>query len=160
VIVGGWRVFNKMNAMKWLFSGLESGSFLAHLGLAFLRVFTGLSLAFAHGIGKMPPSERFVESVGRLGFPMPEVFAWAAGISEFFGGFLLAAGFLTKPSAFFIMITMAVAAFMRHTDDPYVLKEKALLFACVALAFLLIGCGKYGFDAIIGRRLQRTNNSF
>lgn len=48
---------------------------------------------------------------------------------------------------------MSVAAFLRHADDPYATKEKALLFGCVA--FLLIGSGKYGLDAIVRRRGQR-----
>lgn len=142
-----------LKMLKWLISGSESGSFSAQFGLTFLRGFTGLSLAFAHGIGKIPPSERFIESVSRMGFPLPDFFAWAAGISEFFGGLLLAAGLMTRPSSFLIIVTMAVAAFVRHADDPFTTKEKALLFACVALLFLLVGCGKYGLDALIRRRM-------
>lgn len=125
---------------------------LANAGLTLLRVFTGLSLAFSHGIGKVPPSERFIESVGNLGFPVPVVFAWAAGVSEFFGGLFLAAGLLTRPSSFLIAVTMFVAAFLRHAEDAFVVKEKALLFGCVAVAFLLIGSGKYGLDTILRHR--------
>jgi len=138
-----------------MFADWEGGSLVAHLGFAFLRVFTGLSLAFAHGIGKIPPSERFVESVADMGFPIPHVFAWAAGITEFFGGLLLAAGILTRPSAFFIVITMAVAGLVRHADDPFTTKEKALLFGFVALMFLLVGSGKYAVDALIRRHLLK-----
>lgn len=145
------RVGLKM--LKWLISGSESGSFSAQFGLTLLRVFTGLSLAFAHGIGKIPPSARFIESVSRMGFLIPDFFAWAAGISELFGGLLLAAGLITRPSSFLIVITMAVAAFVRHADDPFTTKEKALLFGCVALLFLLVGCGRYGVDALIRRRV-------
>jgi putative oxidoreductase len=66
-----------------VFGGAVIESALANVGLTILRVFTGLSMAFAHGLGKIPPSERFVEGTANMGFPMPEFFAWAAGLSEF-----------------------------------------------------------------------------
>lgn len=141
--------------MRWsgvLFGGAEIGSFVANAGLLILRVFTGLAMAFAHGFHKIPPSQRFVDSVGTLGFPVPEMFAWVAGCSEFFGGLLLAGGLITRPASFFIAITMCVAAFLRHAADPFTGKEKALLFGAVAVAFLLIGSGNYGIDAWIRRR--------
>ncbi len=39
---------------RFLFGGGGGGSVTADLGLLILRVFTGLSLTFAHGIGKLP----------------------------------------------------------------------------------------------------------
>lgn len=121
-------------------------STLANVGLVILRVYTGLSMAFAHGLGKLPPSERFIEGTAKLGFPLPEFFAWAAGMSEFAGGLLLALGLFTRPSAFFLACTMFVAAFLQHAADPFGRKEKALLFLAIALAFVLIGAGKYAVD--------------
>lgn len=144
-----------MRTMRWLFSGAQIQSVSANVGLVFLRAFTGLSLAFAHGIGKLPPSERFVESVARMGFPLAEWFAWAAGLAEFVGGLCLAVGLLTRPASLFIVITMVVAAFLRHADDPFATKEKALLFGCVAFAFLWIGSGKYSLDAVLRSKRQK-----
>lgn len=141
-----------MQIKECLFSSAQINSNLANAGLTLLRVFTGLSLAFAHGIGKLPPSEQFIQGVAKLGFPMAGFFAWAAGVSEFFGSLLLAAGLLTRPAALFVMMTMAVAAFIRHAPDPYNVMEKALLYGFVALAFLLIGSGRYGLDAMIRGR--------
>jgi putative oxidoreductase len=135
-----------------LFGGDGGGSAVADVGLLVLRLFAGLSLAFAHGLGKLPPSERFVETAAGLGFPVPVFFAWAAGISEFFGGLLLALGLLTRPSVFFIACTMAVAAFGASAGDPYTDKEKALLFLAVALMFLIVGSGRYGLDRRLFRR--------
>lgn len=51
------------------------------LDLVIFRLFVGLSMALAHGSGKMPPSDKFLAGVEALGFPMPIVFAWAAGLS-------------------------------------------------------------------------------
>ena len=105
--------------MNLLFGGVGIRSTFGNIGLLILRAFTGLSLAFAHGIGKIPPSERFIEGVSKLGFPLPALFAWAAGSSELLGGVFLAAGFMTRPAAFFVAFTMGVAAFIRHASDPY-----------------------------------------
>lgn len=148
-----WRI--AMSWSRYLFGGAEINAVAANAGLLILRLFTGLAMAFAHGLHKIPPSQRFVESVGKLGFPIPELFAWAAGCAEFFGGLLLATGLMTRPASFFIAVTMFVAAFMRHAADPFTGKEKALLFGVVAVAFLLIGSGKYGIDALIRRRGSR-----
>lgn len=128
----------------------EPGAF--DLALLVLRLFTGLALALAHGAGKVPPSERFVSGVEALGFPAPLLFAWAAGLSEFAGGFLLAAGLFTRPAALMVLITMLVAAFRRHAPDPFADKEKAFLYAAIALVFLIAGGGRLALDAWRRRR--------
>lgn len=134
------------------FGGDGGGSTVADLGLLLLRVLTGLMLAFAHGVDKLPPSERFLASVGELGLPLPVAFAWAAGLAEFLGGILLAVGLLTRPAAFFIACTMATAAFLRHAPDPFTDKEKALLYLAVALFFVIAGSGRFGIDEWFRRR--------
>jgi putative oxidoreductase len=122
------------------------------VGLLLLRAYSGIALALAHGLQKLPPSQRFVETVGGLGFPWPGLFAYAAGLAEFAGGLLLAIGLLTRPSAFFILITMAVAVVGRHAADPFLGKEKALLYGVVALTFLIAGPGRFAADAILNTR--------
>ena len=119
------------------------------LGAAVLRVFVGLSLALAHGWGKMPPSDKFIEGVGDMGFPLPTVFAWSASLSELVGGVLLALGLLTWPAAFFVFVTMAVAAFVVHGNDPFQTRELALLYGAVALMFLFTGAGRFSVDRLI-----------
>ncbi|NIR47720.1 DoxX family protein [candidate division KSB1 bacterium] len=142
-----------MNIKELLFGGSDIADGATNWGLTILRVFSGLALAFGHGIGKIPPSDGFIQGVAKLGFPLPGFFAWAAGCSEFFGGILLAAGLVTRPAAFFILCTMSTAGFIRHAQDPFTTKEKALLFAAIALLFLLIGAGKYGVDVVIRRKV-------
>jgi putative oxidoreductase len=130
----------------------QSKSISVDFSLLLLRVFSGLAMALAHGWGKLPPSPGFVESTGKLGFPQPEVFAWAAGITEFGGGILLVLGLFTRPSAFFLSFTMVVAAFMRHADDPFATKEKALLFLVIYIALLFTGSGRFGLDAFLFKK--------
>lgn len=141
---------NRLKAL--LFGGDGGGSVLADFGLLFLRIVVGATLAFAHGIGKMPPSPGFVEATDGLGFPFPAFFAWAAGLSEFLGGLLLALGLFTRPASFFIAVTMGVAAFGQHAGDPFSDKESALVFLAVALAFVVIGSGRYGLDRLLSPR--------
>jgi len=132
--------------------GLPRGGWAGDLGLLGMRLFAGLSLALAHGLGKIPPSERFIEGVAKLGFPAPAVFAWAAGLSEFAGGLLLAVGLCTRPAAALILTTMLVAGFGRHAQDPFATKEKAFLYAAIALACLGLGAGRVGLDSFRERR--------
>ncbi len=136
-----------------LFGGTAIEGFIANLGYAALRAYVGLAVAFNHGIKKLPPSESFISGVQNMGFPMPEVFAFAAAISEFAGGLLLALGLLTRPAAFFILTTMLVAGFIRHANDPFGGgKELAITYAFCAVMFIAIGAGKFALDALLRRR--------
>lgn len=139
--------------------GLVSGGarldcWVADLGLALLRVFAGLSMAFGHGLGKLPPSGKFLEGVGAMGFPAPTVFAWAAALSEFGGALLVALGLFTRLGAAGVAFTMGVAAFVAHAQDPFGRKEMALLYLAIMVCFLLVGSGRFGLDALIRPRAK------
>ncbi len=137
-----------MSIKKIIFSP-RSNNNTVDLGLLFLRVVVGALIAFGHGLGKIPVSENFIKGVGELGFPFPVLFAWSAALSEFLGGLFIAFGFLTRPSAFFLTFTMLVAGFLRHANDPFSVKEKAILFAVVAIFLMITGPGRYAVDARI-----------
>lgn len=141
--------------MQSLLLGPVSGSLsrTADIGLLILRVFAGLALAFGHGMGKMPPSERFVERVSAMGFPGGELFAWLAALAEVVGGFLIALGLLTRPVAVFVACHMAIVAAVAHANDPFSGKEKALLFLAIFISFAFTGAGRNSLDALVfGRR--------
>jgi len=136
--------------LKTILFGGESGlSYTANAGLALLRIFTGVALAFAHGAGKIPPAEGLINRTAELGFPMPVFFAWAAGMSEFLGGIFLALGFLTRLSSFFIAFTMLVALVGVHGADPFNKQELAFMYLFVSLAFLLKGAGDWSVDSFL-----------
>lgn len=121
-------------------------------GLLVLRVGAGLTMALAHGLGKIPPSEGFIEATGGMGFPFPVVFAWAAALSEFAGGLLIALGLLTRPAAVMLAATMAVARIGAHGSDPFGDGELALVYFLIAVAIAFIGAGRFSLDRILWRR--------
>ena len=133
--------------IKSILFGGESGlSYAANAGLALLRIFAGVALAFSHGIGKLPPMEGLINRTAEFGFPIPAFFAWAAGLSEFLGGIFLALGFLTRISSFFIAFTMLVALIGVHGADPFNKQELAFMYFFVAIAFLLKGASDWSVD--------------
>lgn len=139
------------SARDLLFGGLAAGTSAPHLGLLLLRIFAGLALAFAHGLGKVPPGEGFVGMLGGIGVPAPGLAAWFSSFAEFFGGLLLATGLLTRPAAALIVINMLVAIFTAHAGQPFGKWELALLYASIALCFVFTGAGRYGLDALLRR---------
>lgn len=134
---------------KILFGGESGLSPWADAGLALLRIFAGIAMALGHGLGKVPPSEKFIENTANLGFPLPALFAWAAALSEFAGGIGLALGLLTRVSSFFIVCTMLVAVLGVHLNDPFAKQELGLLYLFIALAFMLKGAGNWSVDAFL-----------
>ncbi len=54
-----------------------------------------------------------------LGLPMPELLACFAGWAEFFGGWLLLLGLLTRIAALPLMFTMIIAAATVHWDNGW-----------------------------------------
>ncbi len=136
--------------VKSILFGGESGlSYIANAGLTLLRIFSGIALAFAHGIGKLPPGEGLIGRAESIGFPIPVFFAWAAGLSEFVGGIFLALGLFTRISSFFIAVTMLVALIGVHSADPFNVQEKAFLFLFIAITFMLKGSGDWSIDSYL-----------
>ena len=136
--------------LKRVLFGGESGlSFPANAGLTLLRIFAGVALLMSHGMGKIPPSEGFINAAGNIGFPAPSLFAWAAGLSESLGGAFLALGLFTRPAAFFIAVTMATALLGVHRADPFQKQELAFMYFFIALAHVLMGAGDWSLDRFL-----------
>src|SRR5689334_4717005 len=87
--------------------------------------------------------QQFAAGVAKMGFPYPLFFAWAAALSEFVGGILVLLGLQTRAAAFFIFVTMSVAVFRHHAQDPLQIKELALAYWTVAGSLVLAGGGKF-----------------
>ena len=145
---------------NFFIGGPGGASLLADFGLLVLRL-TGLILAFGHGLSKIKSPGSMAPHLQQMGFPAPTASAWLAAIAEFGGGIAIALGLFTRPAAAMIAVTMAIAAFVAHANDPWFMtgqgpaKEPALLFLLPALALLFTGSGRFGLDALFRRRAQR-----
>lgn len=61
----------------------------------------------------------FSGSLAGLGIPFPQMSAYLAAGSEFFGGILLILGLFTRVAALFLLVTMGVAIFKVHWSGGF-----------------------------------------
>lgn len=134
---------------------------LSRLSYPMIRFFAGLFL-MPHGAQKLfgwfggPGLQGTAEGFATgLGLEPGMVFAVLVGATEFFGGLLLAVGFLTRPAAIAATILLAVAVFKVHmpngffnTNGGY---EYAMLWGLITLAVAFRGGGELSVDRAIGR---------
>lgn len=134
---------------SYLLSAKNANPTWDNLALLVLRLLIGLTMAFAHGLSKVPPSDKLIEGVTGMGFPAPVFFAWCAGLSEFVGGILIAVGLLTRPAAASLAFTMVIAFFVAHGADPFGKKELAFLYLGASLVIMAMGAGKFSLDSLL-----------
>ncbi len=125
--------------------------------LSVLRFITGF-LFMWHGTQKLfgfPPSEG-----GGGGGLSPMMLV--GGILEFGGGLLFLLGFLTRPVAFLLSGTMAVAYWMAHGTNAVLPiqngGELAALYCWVFLYFAFAGGGAWSIDNLLFSN-NRTDNT-
>jgi putative oxidoreductase len=142
-------------AARRFFAQLATGAPLTRdLALLILRLGFGAALALTHGRAKLAAPARFLEALTKRDFPLPGVFGWAAILSEFVGGLLLAVGLLTRPAATLVVVTLGVAAFDFHSADPFAKRELALAYVVAALSIAIAGPGRYSLDSWLGSRSE------
>lgn len=119
---------------------------LTHLGLAILRIGASVFLIYGHGWSKLIKlingNTEFADPFGIGSAPT----LFLAILAEVLCSFLIIIGFKTRWNAIPPAITMFVAAFMFHANEPFGSKEMALLYLVVFVAIFLIGPGKYSVD--------------
>lgn len=116
------------------------------LGLLILRLWFGLQMALAHGLGKMikifSGNFEFGDPIG-IG---PVASLILAGSAEFFGGLLIALGFFTRIATLPYIFTMLVAAFIVNWPGGWGKMEVPLHYAVAAIVILITGPGRYSLD--------------
>lgn len=141
-----------MSIKQIVFGSSEEVSTASSAASLVLRLTFGLAMALAHGMGKLPPPDGFIEGVRGMGFPLPEAFAWIAALLETCGGLLVAVGLFARPIAFFLFVHMSIAFFLAHAGQAFAQRELAFVFGAAMLAVALMGTGKYGIDAFFAKK--------
>jgi putative oxidoreductase len=116
------------------------------LGLLVLRV--GIGVMFVtHGLPKNVGGRwaKLGEAMGNLGIEFaPTFWGFAAAISEFGGGLLLAAGVLFRPACALMLCTMIVASINHFAvGDGLGRASHAIEAGILFLSLLLIGPGRH-----------------
>ena len=123
--------------------------YLVDLALLIFRVSTGLLMLTRHGWGKLSGyGERMDTFSDPLGVGPPASLGLAV-FAEFFCSLLIVLGLGTRLATIPLIITMLVAAFIIHGDDPFAKKEMALLYLVSFLLLFFSGPGKYSVDRLI-----------
>lgn len=130
---------------------------LNSLGLLALRLGVGGMLLFQHGLPKLLS---FSEKVGTFADPIGVGRAASLTLAIFAEAVcsgLIMLGLGTRAAAIPVAVTMLVAAFAVHGDDPFEKKELALLYLVPALTLIAAGPGRWSLDALVGRRKKRPS---
>ena len=121
----------------------------ASFGLLVMRVAV-CGMMLTHGLPKLLNFSTLSQSFDPIGIGG----AFSLGLvifAEVFCSIAVMVGFYTKLAAIPLIVAMCVALFVVHGADPFVVKEKALLYLAFFSAILLIGPGKYSVDRRIFR---------
>jgi putative oxidoreductase len=134
---------------------------LQSAGLLLLRLAVGVMMIH-HGQDKLADPQSFATNyVAALHLPFPLFMAYAAGYAEIIGSWLLIFGLFTPFGALALSGTMAVAGYhhiLTSGLNIYVL-ELVVLYLGGSLGLLLLGPGRFSFDAGIAHELLQDDDS-
>lgn len=131
--------------------GIGTADNKVSMGMLLLRLVSGLTMAFNHGLGKMENYGAAVDS-----FPDPigvgsQLSLILAIFAELFCGIFIAVGFATRYTVIPLIITMATAFFIIHGDDPFAKQEMSFIYLAMYLVIFIVGPGKYSVDKLISK---------
>ncbi|SMO70475.1 putative oxidoreductase [Saccharicrinis carchari] len=123
------------------------------VALLLLRISVGL-LMLTHGYSKflLLLGDEPIQFADPIGIGVTASLALTV-FAEFFCSILLMLGIATRLSAIPLLITMLVAAFVFHAQDPFARQELPLLYATIYLAIIIVGAGKYSVDNWISKKI-------
>jgi len=129
------------------------------IGILLLRLGVG-GLMLTHGIPKLfrlfgSDPIQFADPIG-IGV---EASLALTVFAEVICSVLIIVGLATKLATIPLLVTMFVAFFIIHADDPFQRKELALFFLIVYVVLLFTGSGKYSLDHyFLKRKMEKENN--
>ena len=113
------------------------------LGILVLRIFSGLLMIFPHGWSKLMG---FADNMNTFPDPLgitSQLSLTSAVFSEVICSLMIILGIKTRIFATPLFFTMMVAAFVVHANDPWAVKEKAIVFGVTYLVLIISGGGKF-----------------
>ncbi|QED37703.1 DoxX family protein [Antarcticibacterium arcticum] len=118
--------------------------------LLILRVGVAV-LMLTHGIPKLQMllGEVPVQFPGIMGLS-PVFSLFLTVFAEVICSILILFGLGTRLASVPLIITMLVAVFMIHLNDPFASKELGLLYIFLYLPLLVLGSGKFSLDFLMG----------
>lgn len=123
---------------------------MSQVGLLFLRVYMGGMMLIFHGWPKFSNfsqyTNQFMDFMG-LG---PTISLGLAVFAEVVCAAMVVMGLFTRFATVPLMVTMLVAAFVVHAQDPFHKQEFALMYFAGYFAIFLSGSGKYSLQHILG----------
>lgn len=120
----------------------------ADLAVLLLRLTFG-GLFVYHGYGKLMMFDQFYGNFPDLIGIGSKLSFILVLIAELLGGFLIAVGLFTRLSVIPIFITMLVAYFIAHANDPFNAKELAFAYMLLSIVVFFLGSGRFSLDRLI-----------
>ena len=119
-----------------------------------LRIAAGLALV-THGMGKIGDPFGSAGMVESLGFYPGAFWSLLLSCTEFFGGILIAIGFLTRPASLAAMFVLLVTVWFHWVTQGqgYSGAEKSILWAAIFFYFAIRGGNRHSVDARIGKAI-------
>lgn len=132
----------------------------ASVGLLVLRIGIGLTFLMVHGWPKLTGGpETWAHlggAMGLLGITFKPVFwGFIAAVSEALGGLFLIIGFVVRPAALLLMITMGVALLLHASKGESFMHPLEL--GIVFLALFVSGGGPYSLDHLLKKKLRKKS---
>jgi len=119
------------------------------IALLLLRVTFGGLMLYSHGWGKLMTllGDAPINFADPIGIGMTATLCLAI-FAEVICAFLIVIGCLTRAATIPLIVTMLIAIFIVHINDPFSRIEFALLYLAPFIALLLTGAGSYSIDAM------------
>ncbi len=127
---------------------IENASLQTDVGLLVLRIAFG-ALMMRYGWQKLVNfseyANGFLDFMGMGG----HISLGLATFAELFCAFLIVIGLATRLAAMPLIVTMLVAFFQAHANEPFDVKEHPLVFLFPYITLLMAGAGKFSLDGIL-----------
>jgi putative oxidoreductase len=130
---------------------------LTQASLLLLRVVLGTVMVH-NGLDKLGDISGFAEAyVEAIGLPFPIFFAYCAAFTEVICSPLLILGFLTRPAALGLFMTMLVANYHHIVIGGFSIPtlELSSIYAASFAFFTIYGGGKYAIDSLFVNVLSK-----